>query len=480
MRNEDISVKDIDETRQGEALEMATKNGAGKKLYVESYGCAMNFSDSEIVASVLIEDGFETTKVMEDADVIVVNTCAIRDNAEQKIRKRLNIFRKAKRQNKDLIIGVMGCMAERLKSKLLEEEKLVDIVVGPDSYRDLPNLVRVAESGQKAVNVLLSREETYADISPVRLGGNGVSAFVSITRGCDNMCSFCVVPFTRGRERSRDPKSIVEESRQLFEQGYKEVTLLGQNVDSYLWGGGGLKKDIIARGDLTGTISFAELLVMVAEIDPKLRVRFSTSHPKDMHDDVLFAMAKYHNICSYIHLPVQSGSTRLLKLMNRGYSREWYFERMDRIMEVVPNCGLSTDIITGFCTETEEDHQDTLTLMQKVGYDFAYMFKYSERPGTAAAKKMEDDVPEEIKQRRLAEVIVIQSANSLKSNKKDIGKVHEVLVEGTSKKSEEMLQGRNPQNKVVVFPKENYEKGDYVNVLVDNCTSATLLGKAVN
>ena len=480
MRNEDISVKDIDETRQGEALEMATKNGAGKKLYVESYGCAMNFSDSEIVASVLIEDGFETTKVMEDADVIVVNTCAIRDNAEQKIRKRLNIFRKAKRQNKDLIIGVMGCMAERLKSKLLEEEKLVDIVVGPDSYRDLPNLVRVAESGQKAVNVLLSREETYADISPVRLGGNGVSAFVSITRGCDNMCSFCVVPFTRGRERSRDPKSIVEESRQLFEQGYKEVTLLGQNVDSYLWGGGGLKKDIIARGDLTGTISFAELLVMVAEIDPKLRVRFSTSHPKDMHDDVLFAMAKYHNICSYIHLPVQSGSTRLLKLMNRGYSREWYFERMDRIMEVVPKCGLSTDIITGFCTETEEDHQDTLTLMQKVGYDFAYMFKYSERPGTAAAKKMEDDVPEEIKQRRLAEVIVIQSANSLKSNKKDIGKVHEVLVEGTSKKSEEMLQGRNPQNKVVVFPKENYEKGDYVNVLVDNCTSATLLGKAVN
>jgi tRNA-2-methylthio-N6-dimethylallyladenosine synthase len=480
MRNEDISVKDIDETRQGEALEMATKNGTGKKLYVESYGCAMNFSDSEIVASVLIEDGFETTKVMEDADVIVVNTCAIRDNAEQKIRKRLNIFRKAKRQNKDLIIGVMGCMAERLKSKLLEEEKLVDIVVGPDSYRDLPNLVRVAESGQKAVNVLLSREETYADISPVRLGGNGVSAFVSITRGCDNMCSFCVVPFTRGRERSRDPKSIVEESRQLFEQGYKEVTLLGQNVDSYLWGGGGLKKDIIARGDLTGTISFAELLVMVAEVDPKLRVRFSTSHPKDMHDDVLFAMAKYHNICSYIHLPVQSGSTRLLKLMNRGYSREWYFERMDRIMEVVPNCGLSTDIITGFCTETEEDHQDTLTLMEKVGYDFAYMFKYSERPGTAAAKKMEDDVPEEIKQRRLAEVIVIQSANSLKSNKKDLGKVHEVLVEGTSKKSEEMLQGRNPQNKVVVFPKENYEKGDYVNVLVDNCTSATLLGKAVN
>ena len=480
MRNQDITVKDIDKTRQGEALEMPAKSGNGKKLYIESYGCAMNFSDSEIVASVIIDEGFETTKVMEEADVIFVNTCAIRDNAETRVRGRLNIFRKAKRNKPDIVIGVMGCMAERLKTKLLEEEKLVDIVVGPDSYRDLPNLVRVAESGQKAVNVLLSREETYADISPVRLGGNGVSAFVSITRGCDNMCSFCVVPFTRGRERSRDPESIVEESRQLLSKGYKEVTLLGQNVDSYLWGGGGLKKDIIARGDLTGTVSFAELLIMVAEIDPQLRVRFSTSHPKDMHDDVLYAMAKYHNICSYIHLPVQSGSTRLLELMNRGYSREWYLERMTKIKEIVPDCGLSTDIITGFCTETEQDHQDTLTLMEKVGYDFAYMFKYSERPGTAAAKKMEDDIPEEEKQRRLAEVIDIQSANSLKSNKKDLGKVHEVLVEGTSKKSDEMLQGRNPQNKVVVFPKENFKKGDYVNVLVDNCTSATLLGNAVN
>ena len=480
MRNQDITVKDIDKTRQGEALEMPAKSGNGKKLYIESYGCAMNFSDSEIVASVIIDEGFETTKVMEEADVIFVNTCAIRDNAETRVRGRLNIFRKAKRNKPDIVIGVMGCMAERLKTKLLEEEKLVDIVVGPDSYRDLPNLVRVAESGQKAVNVLLSREETYADISPVRLGGNGVSAFVSITRGCDNMCSFCVVPFTRGRERSRDPESIVEESRKLLSKGYKEVTLLGQNVDSYLWGGGGLKKDIIARGDLTGTVSFAELLIMVAEIDPQLRVRFSTSHPKDMHDDVLYAMAKYHNICSYIHLPVQSGSTRLLELMNRGYSREWYFERMTKIKEIVPDCGLSTDIITGFCTETEQDHQDTLTLMEKVGYDFAYMFKYSERPGTAAAKKMEDDIPEEEKQRRLAEVIDIQSANSLKSNKKDLGKVHEVLVEGTSKKSDEMLQGRNPQNKVVVFPKENFKKGDYVNVLVDNCTSATLLGNAVN
>jgi tRNA-2-methylthio-N6-dimethylallyladenosine synthase len=479
MRSEDISVKDIDETRQGEALEMTAKSGAGKKLYIESYGCAMNFSDSEIVASVLIDEGFETTKVMEDADVIMVNTCAIRDNAEVRVRGRLNIFRKAKRNKPDTIIGVMGCMAERLKTKLLEEEKLVDIVVGPDSYRDLPNLVRVAESGQKAVNVLLSREETYADINPVRLGGNGVSAFVSITRGCDNMCSFCVVPFTRGRERSRDPESIVSECTQLFANGYKEVTLLGQNVDSYLWGGGGLKKDIIARGDLTGTVSFAELMIMVAKITPDLRVRFSTSHPKDMHDDVMYAMAEYENICSYIHLPVQSGSTRLLGLMNRGYSREWYFERMAKIKEIVPDCGLSTDIITGFCTETEEDHQDTLSLMEKVGYDFAYMFKYSERPGTAAAKKMEDDIPEEIKQRRLTEVIEIQSKSSHISNKKDLGKIFRVLVEGTSKKSDEMLQGRNPQNKVVVFPKENYKKGDYVDVVVNDCTSATLLGTAI-
>lgn len=479
MRNEEISVKEIDETRQGEVLESGVKTGSGKKMYIESYGCAMNFSDSEIVASVLIDEGFETTKVMEEADVIFVNTCAIRDNAEQRIRGRLNIFRKAKRNKPDMVIGVMGCMAERLKSKLLEEEKLVDIVVGPDSYRDLPNLVRVAESGQTAVNVLLSREETYADINPVRLGGNGVSAFISITRGCDNMCSFCVVPFTRGRERSRDPESIVAEATELFKAGYKEVTLLGQNVDSYLWGGGGLKKDIIARNDLSGTVSFAELLVMVAKVHPDLRVRFSTSHPKDMHDDVLFAMAEYENICSYIHLPVQSGSTRLLQLMNRGYTREWYFERMERIMEIVPDCGLSTDIITGFCTETEEDHQDTLSLMEKVGFDFAYMFKYSERPGTAAEKKMTDDVPEEVKGRRLAEVIEVQAKCSLASNQKDLGKVHRVLIEGTSKKSEEKFQGRNPQNKVVVFPRKDFKKGDYVDVLVTDCTPATLLGEVV-
>jgi len=452
MQNQDIPVKEIDETRQGEPLEMTTKNGSGKKLYIETYGCAMNFSDSEIVASVLANEGFETTKVMEEADVIFVNTCSIRDNAEKRVRGRLNIFRKAKKNKPHTVIGVMGCMAERLKTRLLEEEKLVDIVVGPDSYRDLPNLVQVAESGQKAVNVLLSREETYADISPVRLGGNGVSAFISITRGCDNMCSFCVVPFTRGRERSRDSKSIIAEAKQLFADGYKEVTLLGQNVDSYLWGGGGLKKDILARNDLSNTVSFAELLVMVAEVNPDLRVRFSTSHPKDMHDNVLYAMAKHENICSYIHLPVQSGSTRLLKLMNRGYTREWYFERMKKIKEIVPDCGLSTDIITGFCTETEEDHQDTLSLMETVGYDFAYMFKYSERPGTAAAKKMEDDIPEEVKGKRLTEVIEIQSKNSLKSNKRDLGKTFRVLVEGTSKKSEEKLQAELKFLKAQIHP----------------------------
>lgn len=479
MENQDILTKDIDETRQGEALEMVARGGEGKKLYIESYGCQMNFSDSEIIASVLIDEGFETTKNLEEADVVFVNTCAIRDNAEQRVRGRLDIFRKAKKANPDMVIGVMGCMAERLKTKLLEEEKIVDIVVGPDSYRDLPNLVKVAETGQKAVNVLLSREETYADINPVRLGGNGVTAFISITRGCDNMCSFCVVPFTRGRERSRDPKTIVEEARQLFESGYREVTLLGQNVDSYLWGGGGLKKDILAKGDLEGTVSFAELLVMVAEVNPDLRVRFSTSHPKDMTDEVLYAMAKYENICSYIHLPVQSGNTRVLDIMNRGYSREWYLKRIDTIREIVPDCGISTDIITGFCTETEEEHQDTLTLMQQVKYDFAYMFKYSERPGTQAARKFEDDIPEEVKGRRLSEVIDIQMDNSLESNRKDLGKVHRVLVEGTSRKSDEKLQGRNPQNKVVVFPRENYKVGDYVNVFVDDCTSATLIGTAV-
>lgn len=470
--------KVILEERQGEAIDLPSTNGHGKKLYVESYGCQMNFSDSEIVASVLIKDGFQTTKIMEEADVIMVNTCAIRDNAEQRVRGRLDEFRRVKKTNPDLVVGVMGCMAERLKTKLLDEDKLVDIVVGPDSYRDLPNLVRVAETGQKAVNVLLSREETYADIAPVRLGGNGISAFISITRGCDNMCTFCVVPFTRGRERSRDPESIVSEAQQLFEDGYREVTLLGQNVDSYLWGGGGLKKDILAKGDLTGTVSFAELMERVAQVNPLLRVRFSTSHPKDLSDDVLHVMAKYPNVCSYIHLPVQSGNSRLLELMNRGYTREWYLQRIARIRELVPECGISTDTISGFCTETEEEHQDTLSLIEAAQFDFAYMFKYSERPGTLAAKKLADDIPEEVKGRRLQEVINLQMRLSEESNRRDIGKTFEVLIEGPSRKSPDFLQGRNTQNKVIVFPRENFEKGQYVNVLVQDCTSATLKGVA--
>ncbi len=479
MQEQLTTEKVILEERQGEAIDLPSCNGNGKKLYVESYGCQMNFSDSEIVASVLIKDGFQTTKIMEEADVIMVNTCAIRDNAEQRVRGRLDEFRRVKKTNPDLVVGVMGCMAERLKTKLLDEDKLVDIVVGPDSYRDLPNLVRVAETGQKAVNVLLSRDETYADIAPVRLGGNGISAFISITRGCDNMCSFCVVPFTRGRERSRDPESIVNEAQQLFEDGYREVTLLGQNVDSYLWGGGGLKKDILAKGDLTGTVSFAELMERVAQVSPLLRVRFSTSHPKDMTDEVLHVMAKYPNVCSYIHLPVQSGNSRVLELMNRGYTREWYLQRIDRIRELVPECGISTDIISGFCTETEEDHQDTLSIIEAAQFDFAYMFKYSERPGTLAAKKLEDDIPEEVKGRRLQEIINLQMRLSEESNRRDIGKTFEVLIEGPSRKSPDFLQGRNTQNKVIVFPRENFEKGQYVNVLVQDCTSATLKGVAV-
>jgi tRNA-2-methylthio-N6-dimethylallyladenosine synthase len=479
MHDHTSTEKVILEERQGEAIDLPSGNGNGKKLYVESYGCQMNFSDSEIVASVLIKDGFQTTKVMEEADVIMVNTCAIRDNAEQRVRGRLDEFRRVKKTNPDLVVGVMGCMAERLKTKLLDEDKLVDIVVGPDSYRDLPNLVRVAETGQKAVNVLLSRDETYADIAPVRLGGNGISAFISITRGCDNMCSFCVVPFTRGRERSRDPESIVNEAQQLFEDGYREVTLLGQNVDSYLWGGGGLKKDILAKGDLTGTVSFAELMESVAQVSPLLRVRFSTSHPKDMTDEVLHVMAKYPNVCSYIHLPVQSGNSRVLELMNRGYTREWYLQRIARIRELVPECGISTDIISGFCTETEEEHQETLSLIEAAQFDFAYMFKYSERPGTLAAKKLEDDVPEDVKGRRLQEIINLQMRLSEESNRRDIGKTFEVLIEGPSKKSPDFLQGRNTQNKVIVFPREHFEKGQYVNVLVQNCTSATLKGVAV-
>jgi tRNA-2-methylthio-N6-dimethylallyladenosine synthase len=472
--------KVIDESKQGEALMIERPAKAnGKKLFLESYGCAMNFSDSEIVASILKDEGFTTTQNFFEADVIFVNTCAIREGAEQRVRQRLTEYKKAKKTNPDLIVGVLGCMAERLKSKFLEEEKLVDIVVGPDAYRDLPNLITSAEDGNKAVNVLLSKEETYADITPVRLGGNGINAFISITRGCDNMCAFCVVPFTRGRERSRDPETIVNEAKDLFQQGYREVTLLGQNVDSYLWTGGGLKKENPSPEELENATSFAQLLERVAQVHPDLRVRFSTSHPKDMTDDVLYTIAKYENICSYIHLPVQSGNTRILEMMNRGYTREWYLSRIDAIRRIIPDAGISMDIITGFCSETEEEHQDTLSLMEAVKYDFGYMFAYSERPKTLAERKYKDDVPEAVKSRRLAEIVDLQLKHSAYRTKQGVGKIHRVLVEGVSKKSNEKLFGRNSQSTVVVFPKENFKPGDYVNVLAEDCTGATLIGKAV-
>ena len=484
--------KVIDEQRQGEATMVAPAIELnGKKLFLESYGCQMNFSDSEIVASILTGTGFETTRDFGQADVIFINTCSIRDNAEQRVRARLQDFKKLKKQNPGLIVGVLGCMAERLKSKFLEEEHLVDIVAGPDSYRDLPNLIERVESGQKAVNVLLSREETYADISPVRLGSNGVTAFVSIMRGCDNMCAFCVVPFTRGRERSRDPESIVAETRELFNNGYREVTLLGQNVDSYLWWGGGQKKELepetvnaalhhtLPADEQSRFTTFADLLEKVAQVHPDLRVRFSTSNPRDMTDAVLHVMAKYENICKYIHLPVQSGSTRMLEKMNRGYTREQYIERIESIRRILPGCGLSTDIISGFCSETEEDHQETLSLMEWAGYHFSYMFKYSERPGTAAAKQFADDIPEEVKSRRLQEIVDLQQQLSAVRTKEGLGQKYRVLIEGTSKKSEEMLSGRNSQNTVVVFPKGDLKPGDYVNVKIERCTAATLIGSVV-
>ncbi len=441
-----------------------------KKLYIESYGCQMNFSDSEIVASIMREKGFATTSSPDDADLVLLNTCAIRDNAEQKVRNRLSTFVSLKRRKPDTTIGVLGCMAERLKAKLLEEEKIVDMVVGPDAYRDLPRLLEEVETGQKAVNVFLSKEETYADIAPVRLNTNGVTAFISIMRGCDNMCSFCVVPFTRGRERSRDAHSIVKEAEELFGQGYREVTLLGQNVDSYKW----------TSEDGTEHVNFANLLEKVALVNPDLRVRFSTSHPKDITDEVLYTMKKYDNVCNYIHLPAQSGNSRVLKIMNRTYDREWYMNRVDAIRRILgEDCGISQDMIAGFCTETEEEHRDSLTLMEYVKYDFGYMFAYSERPGTPAAKKFVDDIPEPIKKRRLAEIIALQQQHSMERNQMALGKVHRVLVEGTSKRSTEHLQGRNDQNKVVVFPKHHFEKGQYVNVLVTDCTTATLLGEPV-
>jgi tRNA-2-methylthio-N6-dimethylallyladenosine synthase len=462
-----------DENRQGEAYAPFANdpNAYKKKFYIESYGCQMNFSDSEIVASILNEAGFGATRNHEEADLVLLNTCSIREKAEQTVRKRLTEFRKTKETNPGMLIGVLGCMAERLKAKLLEEEKLVDLVVGPDAYRTLPGLVEEAETGQKAVNVLLSRDETYADISPVRLESNGVSAFISIMRGCNNMCSFCVVPFTRGRERSRDPFSVVAEARDLYERGFKEVTLLGQNVDSYQWFNE-------ANGE---TVSFAQLMEQVALISPDLRVRFSTSHPKDITDEVLHTMAKYENICNYIHLPVQSGNTRILQLMNRTYTREWYMAKVARIREIIPDCGISSDIIAGFCSETEEEHQDTLSIMDYSQYDMSYMFFYSERPGTLAAKRYKDDVPDEVKKRRLQEIVERQNRLSKESNQKDIGQTFKVLIEGNSKRSDADWMGRNSQNKVVVFPKEQYplQKGDYVMVQVHDCTQATLLGTIV-
>lgn len=477
-----IEEKVIDEERQGEALDKGKiSNSNGRKVYIESYGCQMSFSDSEIVASILEKEGYETTKLLPEADIVLVNTCSIREKAELTVRKRLTDFNKYKKKKPKMIIGVLGCMAERMKSKLLEEEKLVDLVVGPDAYRDLPNLVGEVDGGRKAVNVLLSKEETYGDISPVRLGGNGVTAFVSITRGCDNMCTFCVVPFTRGRERSRDPQSIIQEVRELSLSGYREVTLLGQNVDSYLWYGGGLKKEYenLTEEEKSTSTNFAQLMDKVAQIDRKVRVRFSTSHPKDMSDELLHVVAKHKNVCDYIHLPFQSGNSRVLEMMNRGYTREWYMNRVDAIKRIIPGCSMSADIIAGFCSETEEEHQDTLSMMEYVKYNFAYMFKYSERPNTMAQRKFEDDIPEKIKQKRLAEIIELQRVHSLEQLTKDLGKTYEVLVEGVSKKSDEQLYGRNTHNSVIVFPRENYKVGEYVMVKVENCTSATLKGKAV-
>lgn len=465
----DISQKPLSEDRQGEVLgvdglEMAA---GSRKFYIESYGCQMNFSDSEIVASILYEQGFGLTRDYLDADLILLNTCAIRDNAEQRVRKRLHELRIVKRRKPDAVIGMLGCMAERLKSKLLEEEQLVDIVCGPDAYRDLPKLVAVADEGQKGVNVLLSREETYSDIAPLRLDANGVSAFISIMRGCDNMCSFCVVPFTRGRERSRNAYTILAEAENLFSQGYREVTLLGQNVDSYKW-------ENPETGEL---VNFAQLLIMVARVHPLLRVRFSTSHPKDITDEVLHAMAAHDNICNYIHLPVQSGSSRVLEMMNRTYDREWYLSRIDAIRRIVPDCGLSTDVIAGFCSETEAEHQETLSLMEQVKFDMSYMFFYSERPGTLAARKYADDVPEEVKKRRLSEIIALQLTHSAENYQRDIGKTFKVLVEKPSKRSSDDMCGRTDQNKMVVFPGQNSKPGDYVFVTIHEATSATLIGQ---
>ncbi len=470
-----IESKVHDESRQGEAYSPIIESQANfKKLfYVESYGCAMNFADSEVVASILQSNGYGATKNCEEADLILLNTCSIREKAEATVRKRLTEFRKLKKLNPGILVGVLGCMAERLKEKFLQEERLVDLVVGPDAYRTLPGLIEEAETGQKAVNVLLNRDETYADISPIRLNSNGVNAFVSIMRGCNNMCSFCVVPFTRGRERSRDANSIIDECKNLFADGFKEVTLLGQNVDSYHW-------EPFNNDSKEEAVTFAALLEKVALISPLLRVRFSTSHPKDITDEVLHTIARHENICNYIHLPVQSGSSRVLQLMNRTYSREWYIAKVNRIREIIPGCGLSTDMITGFCTETDEDHEQSMSLMEYCKYDLAYMYFYSERPGTLAARRFKDDVPENLKKKRLQEMVDLHRIHSLQSMQRDIGKTCKVLVEGVSKKSADELQGRSDHNKVVVFPKSNFKKGDYVMVKINSCTAGTLIGTAVS
>jgi len=474
--------KIIDENKQGENLIIDKKKDNTRKLFIESYGCSMNFSDSEIVASILSKEGFNTTKNLEEADLVLVNTCSIRDKAEQTIRKRLEKYNAVKRNsNPNMKVGVLGCMAERLKEKFLEEEKIVDLVVGPDAYKDLPNLIAEVDDGRDAVNVILSKDETYGDISPVRLNSNGVTAFVSITRGCDNMCTFCVVPFTRGRERSRDPQSIVEEINDLWSKGFKEITLLGQNVDSYLWFGGGLKKNFEKASDLqkaTAT-SFAQLLELCTKAQPKMRIRFSTSNPQDLTLDVIETMAKYQNICNHIHLPVQSGSNRILKAMNRQHTREEYFTMIDNIKQIIPNCAISHDMIIGFPTETEEDHKDTLSLMDYVKYGFGYMFAYSERPGTLAERKLEDNITPEIKQHRLAEIVALQLKHSAYRTNQFVGKTVEVLIEKSSKKSDLQWSGRTPQSTVAVFPKEDYKVGDFVNVKINECTGATLIGEAV-
>lgn len=473
--------KVIEEQKQGTSLVLDQQENNTKKLFIESYGCQMNFSDSEIVASILANEGYNTTQNLEEADLVLVNTCSIRDKAEQTIRKRLEKYNAVKAINPSMKVGVLGCMAERLKSKFLEEEKIVDMVVGPDAYKDIPNLLKDVGEGRDAINVILSKEETYGDIAPVRLNSNGVTAFVSITRGCDNMCTFCVVPFTRGRERSREPQSIMEEIKDLHQRGFKEITLLGQNVDSYLWYGGGLKKDFVKATEMqkATAVDFAQLLDMCATSYPKMRFRFSTSNPQDMHDEVIHVMAKHHNICKYIHLPVQSGSTRILHEMNRQHTREEYMDLVDRIYKIIPEISLSQDMITGFPTETEEDHQDTLSLMEHIKYDFGYMFAYSERPGTMAARKMEDDVPESVKKRRLQEIVDLQQRIAMERTKRFVGDTVEVLIEKTSKRSDEHWSGRNSQNTTVVFPKENYKVGDFVLVKVSDCTSATLIGEAV-